>query len=85
MIQDSLALVQRWEELAKKDEAITIFFAGQRICIGNNFSLFESQLLVAILARRFTPRLLPGHSPQVEMAGTLYSKNGMPMIIYRRV
>lgn len=60
------------------------FAAGQRICIGNNFSLFESHVLTALLARRFAPRLAPGHRPQIDMAGTLYSKNGMPMTIYGR-
>jgi cytochrome P450 len=77
----------RWlpeAEAARHPYAYHPFAAGQRICIGNNFSLFESQVLVALLARRFAPRLLPGHCPQVEMAGTLYSKNGMPMTIYRR-
>jgi len=60
------------------------FAAGQRICIGNNFSLFESQVLVAMLAARFAPRLAPGHRPQIGMAGTLVSENGLPMTIVGR-
>ena len=60
------------------------FASGQRICIGNNFSLFESHILTAMLARRFAPQLAPGHQPQIDAAGTLISKNGLPMIIRRR-
>ena len=60
------------------------FAAGQRICIGNNFSLFESHLLTAMLARRFAPALKPGHKPRFEMAGTLSSLNGLPMTIRKR-
>jgi cytochrome P450 len=57
------------------------FAAGQRICLGNNFSLFETHLLAAILARRFAPRLKAGFQPKLDMAGTLTSRNGMPMVI----
>ena len=60
------------------------FAAGQRICIGNNFSLFESHLLTTMLARRFAPLLKPGHKPRFEMAGTLSSLNGLPMTIRKR-
>ena len=60
------------------------FASGQRICIGNNFSLFESHMLTALLARRFVPQLVPGHRPQIDTTGTLISKNGLPMIIRRR-
>lgn len=77
----------RWlpeREAAQHPFAYHPFAAGQRICIGNNFSLFEAQTLVAILARRFAPQLVPGHQPQLEMAGTLISKNGLPMRIARR-
>ena len=78
----------RWEpacEKARHPYAFHAFAAGQRTCLGNNFSLFESQVLVALLARHFTPRLaVPGFTPQVEMAGTLASRNGLPMRIAKR-
>jgi cytochrome P450 len=77
----------RWlpeRETARHPYAYHPFAAGQRICIGNNFSLFESQVLVAMLAARFAPRLAPGHQPQIGMAGTLTSRNGLPMEIVRR-
>jgi cytochrome P450 len=77
----------RWtpaEEARRHPLAYHPFAAGQRICIGNNFSLFESHMLAAMLARRFTPRLVAGHQPEIVMAGTLGSANGMPMYIEQR-
>ncbi len=60
------------------------FAAGQRVCIGNNFSLLESHVLLSLLAREFAPRLAPGFEPKFIMAGTLGTSNGFPMIIERR-
>lgn len=77
----------RWQpdrEAARHRFAYHPFAAGQRVCLGNNFSLFESHLLVAMLARRFAPRKVPGHTPQLWMDGTLGSRNGLPMIVARR-
>lgn len=77
----------RWlpeAEAARHPFAYHPFAAGQRICIGNNFSLLESHILVAILARHFAPRLLPNHTPHFDMAGTMTVTNGMPMFIERR-
>lgn len=77
----------RWEpaqEAARHPYAYHPFAAGQRVCIGNNFSLFESHVLVALLARHFTPGRAPGHTPQWWMDGTLGSRNGLPMIVNRR-
>lgn len=77
----------RWtpeQEEARHPYAYHPFAAGQRVCIGNNFSLFESHVLVAMLARHFTLRRLPGHTPQWWMDGTLGSRNGLPMIVERR-
>jgi cytochrome P450 len=77
----------RWtpeNEKAQHPYAYHPFAAGQRICIGNNFSLFEAHIMLTMLARRFAPRLQQGHRPQIDMAGTLISKNGLPMYIKRR-
>jgi cytochrome P450 len=78
---------ERWtpeREAAQHSYAYHPFAAGQRICIGNNFSLLESHLLLALLARRFAPRLEPGYTPQWVMQGTLGTANGFPMRIERR-
>jgi cytochrome P450 len=80
---------ERWSperEAAQHPYAYHPFAAGQRICLGNTFSLFESHVLLAMLARRFAPILVnPEHQPQLDMAGTLISRNGMAMRIVRRV
>ena len=60
------------------------FAAGQRVCIGNNFSLLESHILLSQLAREYAPRLKPGFNPKIVMKGTLGTSNGFPMIIERR-
>jgi cytochrome P450 len=60
------------------------FAAGQRVCIGNNFSLLESHILLSLLAREYAPRLVPGFTPNFIMGGTLGTSNGFPMIIERR-
>ena len=60
------------------------FGGGQRICIGNSFAMLEAHILTALLARRFSARLVPGHRPQIEMGGTLMVKNGLPMRLERR-
>jgi cytochrome P450 len=76
----------RWlpeAEKARHPYAYHPFAAGQRICIGNHFSLFESLILLAILGQRFAPRMLSGHQPEIEMAGTLTSKNGIHMSLER--
>ncbi|HEY1011292.1 MAG TPA: cytochrome P450 [Herpetosiphonaceae bacterium] len=77
----------RWlpeREAARHPFAYHPFAAGQRICLGNNFSLFESHVLVALLARHFKLRRQPGHAPQLWMDGTLGSRNGLPMLVERR-
>ncbi len=60
------------------------FAAGQRVCIGNNFSLLESHILLSLLAREYAPRLEPGFTPKFIMGGTLGTSNGFPMIIEHR-
>ncbi|MEZ4770998.1 MAG: cytochrome P450 [Caldilineales bacterium] len=77
----------RWTpeaEAARHPYAFHAFAAGKRICLGNNFSLLESHVIAAMLVPRFQLRLAPRHQPQVDMAGTITSKNGMPMLIERR-
>lgn len=77
----------RWQpeqEAARHRFAYHPFAAGQRVCIGNNFSLFESHLLVAMLARHFVLHRVEGHTPQIWMSGTLGSRNGLPMRVEPR-
>lgn len=77
----------RWSdarENAQHRYAYHPFAAGPRICLGNNFSLLESHLLLAILAQRFTPCLRTGFEPRWAMQGTLGIANGLPMVITTR-
>lgn len=60
------------------------FGGGPRICLGNSFAMLEAQILTAVLARRFELRLVDGHRPVIEMAGTLGIRNGLPMRVSRR-
>lgn len=77
----------RWtpeREAARHPYAYHPFATGQRICIGNHFSLLESHLRLALLAKRFTPRLADGYVPQWAMKGVLGLANGLPMKIETR-
>ncbi|MCB9672169.1 MAG: cytochrome P450 [Alphaproteobacteria bacterium] len=77
----------RWtpeREKARHKHAYHPFAAGPRICIGNNFSLLESHLLLAVLAQRFAPGLPEGYAPRWEMHGVLGITNGLPMVLRKR-
>lgn len=78
---------ERWSrerEAARHSHAWHPFAAGPRICIGNNFSLLESHLLLALLARRFAPRLRDDYTPRWDMQGVLGLRGGLPMVIAAR-
>jgi len=77
----------RWlpeREAARHPYAYHPFAAGHRICLGNSFAMLEAHILAALLVRRFRARLVPGHRPRFEAAGTLIVPNGLPMTITRR-
>jgi cytochrome P450 len=75
----------RWAQGGEgRSRAFHPFGAGPRVCIGNNFSLLESHLLLAILAQRFTPRLRRGYEARWEMKGVLGLAGGLPMQIVAR-
>lgn len=60
------------------------FAIGQRICLGNKFSLLETHILLAMLAQRFISRLPASYKPRFEMHGMLGIVNGLPMTIAAR-
>src|SRR5262249_46094843 len=60
------------------------FGAGPRQCIGNQFALIESQLVVATLAQQYRFRLVPQQRVEPWALITLRPRFGMPMTIKRR-
>ncbi|WP_282006483.1 cytochrome P450 [Propioniciclava sinopodophylli] len=70
-------------EKARHPQAYHPFATGERVCIGNHFSLLESHLLLAVLARRFAPRLV-GVQPRWVMNGVLSPAGGLRMRIVAR-
>jgi cytochrome P450 len=73
------------EQVAKRPRfAYFPFIAGPRQCIGNTFALMEAQLIVACIAQRFQPRMVPGYTPKPEPLITLRPVGGLPMHLERR-
>lgn len=70
-------------EAARHPQAFHPFATGERVCIGNHFSLLESHLLLAVLARRHRPRLT-GSAPRWVMEGVLAPEGGLPMRVEAR-
>jgi cytochrome P450 len=60
------------------------FGAGPRLCIGKQLALLEAMLILASLARRFRPRVLPGRHYEPEPLFTLHFPDGAPMLLGRR-
>lgn len=60
------------------------FGGGQRMCIGNNFAIYEGQMLLAMMVQNFDFKLKEGFEPQLDLAITLQPKTGMPMKIQAR-
>ena len=77
----------RWTSEAERGRhkhAYHPFAAGPRICLGNNFSLLETHLMLAVLAQRFAPRLVRDGPATIEMQGVLGIVGGLPMVIEAR-
>jgi cytochrome P450 len=57
------------------------FGGGPRLCIGSSFALMEAQLLLATLAARARPELVPGVSAELDPTITLRPKGGLKLIL----
>jgi cytochrome P450 len=60
------------------------FGFGNRRCIGEQFAWTEATLLVATLASRWRPTLVPGSKVETLAAVTLRPRWGLPMTLVRR-
>ena len=58
------------------------FAGGPRLCIGRDFALLEAQLILATVAQRYRPRLVPGHPVESEPLITLRPRRGLPMTLH---
>ncbi|MBV9851389.1 MAG: cytochrome P450 [Armatimonadetes bacterium] len=77
----------RWTpdaEASRPKFAYFPFGGGPRTCIGEQFAWMEGILLLATLAARWRPRLVPGHPVVTEPIITLRPKHGMRMTLERR-
>lgn len=71
-------------EKAHHSQAYHPFAAGQRVCLGNHFSLLETHIMLAILAQRFNPKFLPDYHAHFAIHSLLEIENGLPMILEKR-
>lgn len=60
------------------------FGAGPRLCIGRDFALVETVLVLAALLRDIAVLPVPGHAPRVDALVTLRPRGGMPLRVLPR-
>lgn len=65
----------------RPDYAYFPFGGGPRKCIGGNFATMEATLVLATVAQRYLPELVPGFRVRPEAAISLRPKEGLPMIL----
>jgi cytochrome P450 len=56
------------------------FGTGPRMCIGRHLAMMEMQLILAMVAQRYRPRLAPGFFVDPKIGTSLRAKGGMWMI-----
>lgn len=57
------------------------FGGGPRSCIGKHFAMLESQLILAMIFRRYHLRVVEGYSVEPEPLVTLRPRNGLRMVL----
>lgn len=60
------------------------FLTGPHQCVGSHFAMMEGQLLLAMMAQRYTLELLPGQRIEKQAAITLRPRYGMQMRLQPR-
>lgn len=75
---------ERWTPAARSARPRFSYFpfgGGPRICVGETFAWVEAGLVLATLARRWNPRLVPGQEIVPRPGITLRPRDGMRMIL----
>jgi len=73
------------EAIAGRDRLVYLPFGfGPRICIGASFAMTEAVMILATLAQRHRPRLVPGHPVEPQAKFTLRAKHGVRMTVEPR-
>lgn len=78
---------ERWfsEEVKQMDKFTYFpFAAGPRMCIGNNFALFEADIIIAKIIQNFTLEYAGDSPAEMEPSTTLRVKNRMPIKLKMR-
>lgn len=74
----------RWTAEAKDARPKFSYFpfgGGSRLCVGERFAWMEGGLVLASIAQRWRPRLVPGHPVEPEPLITLRPRHGMRMTL----
>ena len=77
----------RWEtkEVQEMDKfAYFPFAAGPRMCIGNNFALFEADIIITKVIQNFDFEYIGQLAPVMDPTVTLRIKDGVPMKLVKR-
>jgi cytochrome P450 len=72
------------QERARPKFAWYPFSGGQRKCIGDQFALVETQVILATLLQRYRLELAPGQQVEVEPTITVRPRGGLPMRLVKR-
>jgi cytochrome P450 len=60
------------------------FGAGQRQCIGRDFSIMEAQIILAMIVQRYKVAAVPGPALAPKLSSTLKPSRGVLVQLARR-